>query len=121
MAIISSVLKLVNVGGAVNVDEEKNKKEEKSMFSSDSEEVSSSQDINVVSIQPVCVSDVIMQYTINCIIYIAFVSFEHTPAKKRRKYELLYDYKIFLCIVYQAAIENLFITKYINLFFKCPM
>ena len=40
MAIISSVLKLVNVGGAVNDDEQKDKKEDNSMFSSDSEEVS---------------------------------------------------------------------------------
>jgi hypothetical protein len=40
MAIISSVLKLVNVGGAVNSDEGKDKQEEKAMFSSDSEEVS---------------------------------------------------------------------------------
>jgi hypothetical protein len=39
MAIISSVLKLVNVGGAVNDDEQKDKKEDNSMFSSDSEEV----------------------------------------------------------------------------------
>ena len=40
MAIISSVLKLVNVGDAVQVDDEKdNKKDEKSMFSNDDEEV----------------------------------------------------------------------------------
>lgn len=36
MAIISSVLKLVNVGGAVNIDDEgKDKKEEESIVSSD--------------------------------------------------------------------------------------
>ena len=40
MAIISSVLKLVNVGGAVQVDDEKDdKKDEKSMLSNDDEEV----------------------------------------------------------------------------------
>ena len=39
MAIISSVLKLVNVGAAVNVDEEKDTKNEKSMLGSDSQEV----------------------------------------------------------------------------------
>ena len=38
MAIISSVLKLVNVGDTVNVDNTKDK-EEKSIFSSDNEEV----------------------------------------------------------------------------------
>ena len=39
MAIISSVLKLVNVGGAVNVDEEKDTKNEKSVLESESQEV----------------------------------------------------------------------------------
>ena len=39
MAIISSVLKLVNVGGAVGVDEGKDKNDDKSMLSSDNEEV----------------------------------------------------------------------------------
>ena len=39
MAIISSVLKLVNVGGAVNVDEEKDAKNEKSVLESESQEV----------------------------------------------------------------------------------
>ncbi|XP_028411550.1 multidrug resistance protein 1-like [Dendronephthya gigantea] len=38
MAIISSVLKLVNVGGAVGVDEGKDEKDDKSMLSSDNEE-----------------------------------------------------------------------------------
>ena len=49
MAIISSVLKLVNVGGAVQVDDEKDdKKDEKSMLSNDDEEVFSFVCISVI-------------------------------------------------------------------------